>query len=93
MKNRLQLAFNVATKKETENAWAFAMDKRSGISYQPKKQKEVRKRRSAEDYRTYVIIACSKQAKALGVQVGMRYHDALQLVPGMRIMAIGNQQR
>lgn len=89
--NNLQLTINVATKDEVKKSWAFAMDKRSGIISDGKK-KGRRARQTAEDYKHYVIISCSKQAKALGIKAGMRYHDAKQLIPGMRIMIVGTHK-
>lgn len=36
-----------------------------------------------------VITACSAQAKAFGIQVGMHYSDAKALIPDMRILLVG----
>lgn len=38
-----------------------------------------------------VITACSAQAKAFGIQIGMHYDDAKALVPEMRILLVGRQ--
>lgn len=43
--------------------------------------------------RERVILACSKQAKELGIKAGMRYDDAKTLLPGMRILVIGGHSR
>lgn len=37
------------------------------------------------------ILSCSKEARNLGIKVGMRYDDAKTLLPDMRILVIGGQ--
>lgn len=36
-----------------------------------------------------VITACSAQARAFGIQVGMQYDEAKALIPDMRILLVG----
>ncbi len=60
--------------------WAFAKDemppaKRYRPSLIPKR-----------NLSRYVITSCSRQAKAYGVKAGMRYSDAVKIVPAMRVI-------
>lgn len=73
----MQLRMNVANKEETRNAWAFAAYKKH-IG-----------RRSLHNMNKSIITACSKEAKALGIQAGMRYEDAKQLFPDLRVLMYG----
>jgi len=66
-------------KQQIKNTWAFAID-RSNFT---------RQRQQLADLRDYVISSCSKEAKRLGVRVGMRYSEAKALIPDMRILVIG----
>lgn len=71
----------------TQNAdqkhfWAFARDDMPPA----KRYRPSLKPRSNLD--RYIITACSKQAKAFGVKVGMRYSEARQLVPSIRVIII-----
>lgn len=73
----MQLRLNTATKEETKNAWAFAAyKKRLG-------------RRSIRGINQSVITACSKEAKNLGIQAGMRYEDARAILPELRVLVYG----
>lgn len=64
----MNLQENPSTKDQTNNAWAFAANKR---------------RRT---YKSSVITACSKEAKALGIRAGMRYEEAKTLLPELRVL-------
>jgi nucleotidyltransferase/DNA polymerase involved in DNA repair len=60
--------------------WAFARDEMPPAKrYRP----SLTPRRNLS---RYTITSCSHQAKAYGVKVGMTYHDAKKLVPGMRVI-------
>lgn len=77
----MQLQINVASKEQLKRSWAFAAyRKRLG-------------RRSLRSINHSIITACSKEAKALGVRVGMRYEDARALLPELRILVYGRGGR
>ncbi len=75
MQSKLQLT----TREHLRQTWAFAVPGRG------------HNRRKLRGLRHYVISSCSKEAKALGVTVGMHYEDAKSLVPEMRILPIGRR--
>ena len=77
----MQLRLNTATREETKKAWAFAAYKKH-IG-----------RRSLRGINQSVITACSKEAKNLGVQAGMRYEDARAIVPELRVLVYGTGGR
>lgn len=62
--------------------WAFAVDTR------PPKTK-MTPRRPKRELSRYVITSCSKQLKELGVSVGMKYSEAIALVPNIRVITYG----
>ena len=45
-------------------------------------------RKRLKNFSNYVITSCSKEAKILGVRAGMRYDEAKQLIPDMKILLI-----
>jgi hypothetical protein len=60
--------------------WAFAVDKQPPVkSYTPSNKPR-------RNLHRYYITACSQQAKAFGVRVGMTYSEAKALVPNMRVI-------
>lgn len=60
--------------------WAFARDEQPPVKrYIP----STKPKRNLDRYR---ITACSQQAKAFGVRVGMSYRQAKALVPNMRVI-------
>jgi hypothetical protein len=83
MTNALQLNFNLATKDQLKNTWAFAVDTRPAG----------RGRRKRADLGRCIISSCSKEAKLLGVKIGMHADEALLLAPGMKILVIGGRTR
>ena len=78
MSTTLQIPLQVTTREQLKRTWAFAKLIAKNKPY---------KRRPASRYS--VITSCSKEAKALGVRTGMRYHEAKLLVPGIKILVIG----
>lgn len=44
---------------------------------------------SNQNFAGRVILSCSREARILGVRVGMRYEDAKTLLPDLRVMTIG----
>lgn len=78
----MQLRINTASKEQLKNTWAFAADKYHAGS-RPKLNPVWRHLNHC------VITACSKEAKALGIQAGMRYEDARTLLPGLRVIVYG----
>jgi nucleotidyltransferase/DNA polymerase involved in DNA repair len=60
--------------------WAFAVDKN------PPVKRYVPSTKPRRNLHRYVITACSQQAKAFGVRVGMSYSEAKSLVPQMRVI-------
>ena len=77
----MQLQLNTLSKEQIKKAWAFAAYKKH------------LGRRSLRSINQSVITACSKEAKALGVQAGMRYEDARALMPELRILVYGIGER
>lgn len=75
----MQMNLHIATKEEIKNAWAFAAS--------PNR----RKRRSIKALNKAVITACSKEAKSLGIRAGMRYEDAKERLPELRILVYGKR--
>lgn len=74
----MQLRLHTATKEQIKHAWAFAAHP---------------KRFGRRSLRHSVITVCSKEAKALGIQAGMRYEDARALLPELRILVYGTGGR
>jgi nucleotidyltransferase/DNA polymerase involved in DNA repair len=60
--------------------WAFAVDK------QPPAKRYVPSLKPKKNLHRFLITACSKEAKAFGVRVGMSYDEAKALVPNMRVI-------
>lgn len=44
-------------------------------------------------YKSSVITACSKEAKALGIRAGMHYEEAKQLLPELRVLVYRGAHR
>lgn len=60
--------------------WAFAVDR------EPPTKRYVPSSRPRRNLHRYYITACSQQAKAFGVRIGMTYSEARRLVPNMRVI-------
>lgn len=60
--------------------WAFAVDK------EPPAKRYIPSSKPKRNLHRYYITACSKQAKAFGVRIGMTYSEAKALVPNMRVI-------
>jgi nucleotidyltransferase/DNA polymerase involved in DNA repair len=60
--------------------WAFAVDKN------PPSKRYVPSMKPTRNLHRYVITACSQQAKAFGVRIGMSYSEARAIVPQMRVI-------
>ena len=73
----MQTKLHVATKEEKKLVYAFA------VSPVRRKRQSLRARNQA------IITACSKEAKRFGIRAGMRYEEAKQLMPDMRILVYG----
>lgn len=75
----MQLNLRIATKEQIKHSWAFAV----GPSY-------IRRRRnSLKDLNRCIITSCSKEAKTLGIRAGMRYEEARQRLPELKIFVYG----
>lgn len=81
MNNSIQLRLSLATTEQLHKAWAFASDVRGHAKR--------RRAKTPANLQYCVITSCSQQAKLLGIRVGMRYFDAVALVPEMKILVIG----
>lgn len=78
----MQLRMNTASKKQIKNAWAFAVD-------QNHRGRRANLSRSWKHLNHSIITACSKEAKNLGIQAGMRYEDAKMLLPQLKVIVYG----
>ncbi len=78
----MQLRLNTATADQIKNAWAFAVDK-------DHVGKRARMGNAWRHLNHSVITACSKEAKNLGIQAGMRYEDARTLLPELKVLVYG----
>lgn len=67
---------------QTAHSWAFLVNTRRSLLHKRKAGKTPPQRNRYQ----YMIIACSKEAKALGVRVGMRYDEARKLIPDLRVL-------
>lgn len=67
---------------QTAHSWAFLVNTRRSLLHKRKSSKTPPQRNRYQ----YMIIACSKEAKALGVRVGMRYDEAKALIPDLRVL-------
>lgn len=73
----MQMILNTASREEIKNAWAFAVS-------------PVRRKRQSMKVRNQAIItSCSREAKTLGIRVGMRYEEAKLLLPELRVLVYG----
>ena len=77
----MQIPMNVATKEQIKNSWAFALQ-RNRVSMRSRQQR-------LHNLNQSIITACSKEAKNFGVRAGMRYEDAKQLLPDLRVLVYG----
>lgn len=73
----MQMILNTASREEIKNAWAFA------VSPVRRKQQSMKIRNQA------IITSCSREAKTLGIRVGMRYEEAKLLLPELRVLVYG----
>jgi nucleotidyltransferase/DNA polymerase involved in DNA repair len=71
---------NITTSIDDKYFWAFAIDK------QPPAKRYVPSSKPKRNLHRYYITACSQQAKAFGVKIGMTYSEAKALVPNMRVI-------
>lgn len=83
----MQTRINIATKDQIKNAWAFAVDKNHVGRRTRLNQSWKHLRKSRIDHS--IITACSKEAKNLGIQAGMRYEDARTLLPELKVLVYG----
>jgi phosphoheptose isomerase len=81
MQDNAQLNFKLATAEQVRQVWAFAKAKNAAA--------HKRRRKAMAGAGQAVITSCSKQAKILGIQVGMSYNDAKRLLPELKILVIG----
>jgi nucleotidyltransferase/DNA polymerase involved in DNA repair len=73
----MQMNLHIATKEELRNAWAFAAS--------PVR----RKRQSIKTRNQAIITSCSREAQLLGIRAGMRYEEAKERLPELRILVYG----
>lgn len=71
---------NITTSIKDKYFWAFAVDS------EPPARRYVPSTRPKKNLQRYRITACSQQAKAYGVRIGMTYREAKKLVPNMRVI-------
>lgn len=74
------MRINLSPSVNDKYLWAFAVDK------EPPMRRYVPSTKPRRNLHRYYITACSKQAKAFGVRIGMTYSDAKKLVPNMRVI-------
>jgi nucleotidyltransferase/DNA polymerase involved in DNA repair len=74
------MQMNLTTSMNDKYLWAFAVDK------EPPAKRYVPSTKPKRNLHRYYITACSKQAKAFGVRIGMTYSEARALVPNMRVI-------
>lgn len=79
----LGFSFNLNDGDQVKKTWAFARDMRH--------TSRRRKRKNFADYKHCVITACSPHAKSLGIRAGMKYQEAKQLIPQIRVIVIGDR--
>jgi hypothetical protein len=79
----MQMNLNLATKEQIKHAWAFAVDTGRGRrkTFMP----------NARQQSKLVITSCSRQAKLLGIRVGMHYDEARLLLPDLKVFVYGQQ--
>lgn len=77
----MQMNLNLANSEQLRNAWAFATD--TGRA----RRKTFMPNAAAQS--KCIITSCSKQAKLLGIRVGMRYDEAKLLLPDLKIFVYG----
>lgn len=75
----MTLSHRLTDEQQIKRTWAFAVDNRRFKD----------KREQLSTYRDCLITACSKEAKKLGIRVGMKYSEAKAIIPNIRIMVIG----
>lgn len=69
----VQLTLNMTTKEQIARSWAFAIDT-SG-----------RKRKAMRNINHCVITAVSREARSLGIRVGMAIVEARLLLPELKV--------
>ena len=79
MQTTMTLSHKLTDEEQIKKTWAFAIDNRRFTN----------KRKQLTDLRDCLITACSKEAKSLGVRVGMKYGEAKAMIPELKIMVIG----
>ena len=73
----MQMILNTATKDEIKHAWAFAVS--------PVKRKRI----SMQVRNKAIITSVSREAKNFGIQAGMKYEEAKERLPELRILVYG----
>ena len=76
----MQMTLQLTDQEQLKKTWAFAIKESMpgrGVN-----------RKRLKNFSNYVITSCSKEAKILGVRAGMRYDEAKQLIPDMKILLI-----
>lgn len=66
----------------TKHTWAFLVHTKKGFTHKRVTGRTAPKRNRYQ----YIVIACSKEAKAFGVRAGMRYDEARKLIPELRVL-------
>jgi hypothetical protein len=78
----MQLSMNTFNQEEIKNSWAFAV-----CPSTPRRGKLLSRSARNNAY----ISACSRQARLLGVREGMRYNEAKEILPEMKVLVIGKR--
>lgn len=82
----MQLNMPLTTPTATKNAWAFAVDiTRKQRTFQARKKSRALMA-SGRELNACIISAVSREARDLGVRVGMKYTEAVALIPDLRII-------
>jgi nucleotidyltransferase/DNA polymerase involved in DNA repair len=69
----MQLHLQTLSREQLKNTWAFA-------AYKGRPKRKLTKTNQA------IITACSKQARSIGIEVGMRVQDARLLLPNLKVL-------
>ncbi len=92
MKN-LQLTMRIHTPQQITKAWAFAAAKPGGKYKQTRRNKQVDWRRSSLASGRCTITAVSREARLVGVRVGMALEDAKQILPELKVLIYSRQTK
>lgn len=67
----------------TKHTWAFLVHTKKGFTHRRGVPGRTAPKRNRYQY---MVVACSKEARAFGVRAGMRYDEARKLIPDLRVL-------